>query len=159
MAVYDCMLGDMKAAYAKSDNPNATSYTNFRRYSTRAYVSDTHGGRYVQNYANDTAKAYGAFENAGVFPAGSVLAKDSIGVKSNGTVSVGPLFLMEKMAAGFNAESGDWRYTLILPSGATVGTTNGAGSAKVEFCITCHVSVTPDQDSVMLLPEEVRISQ
>ena len=121
------------------------------------YVSDTHGGRFVHNFGNDVGKAYGAFEKAGTLPAGTHLAKPSFSVKGNGQVSVGPLFIMEKMQAGFNEDSGDWRYTMVMPNGSTFGTTNGAGSAKVEFCIGCHISVTPEQDSVLLLPEEVRI--
>ena len=148
----------MKAAYAKSGNPVATSYTEWRRYSKHAYVSATHGNRYVQNYGNLAAQAYGAFENSGIMPAGAVLAKDSFMVKANGQVSVGPLFIMEKMQAGFYADSGDWRYTMIMPNGKVFGTTKGEGSAKVEFCIGCHISVAPELDSLMLLPEEYRVN-
>ena len=60
------------------------------------------------------------------------------------------------MQGGFNAESHDWRYTMIMPNGAVAGTTNGKGSKNVEFCIGCHLSVTPEQDNIMLLPEEYR---
>lgn len=157
VAVYDCLLKELKAAYAKSDNKIAISYTAWPRYSKRAYVSATHGERLVQNYANEKGRAYGAFENAGTFPAGTVLAKDSFMAHANGTVSVGPLFIMEKMQSGFNAESGDWRYTMIMPNGSIAGTTKGAGDANVAFCIGCHISVAPEQDSVMLLPEEYRV--
>jgi hypothetical protein len=66
---------------------------------------------------------------------------------------------MEKMNAGFNAESGDWRYTMIMPNGAVFGTTKGAGADKVAFCIGCHISVAPDADSMMFLPEEYRVSR
>jgi hypothetical protein len=154
---YDCLSPAMKAAYAKSDDGIAKSYASWRRYSTRAYVSATHGERYVQNYANEKAKAYGLYERSGSFPAGAQLAKDSFGVKANGKVSLGPLFIMEKMPAGFNEESDDWRYTMIMPNGSVFGTTKGKGSGKVQFCIGCHQSVTPEQDSVMLLPEEYRV--
>ena len=54
---------------------------------------------------------------------------------------------MEKMAAGFNADSNDWRYTMIMPNGSIFGTTNGNNSSKVQFCIDCHQAVQPDQDS------------
>ncbi len=156
VAAYDCILGELKAAYAKSGNDIAMSYANWPRYSKQAYQSGTHGGRYVQNYANARARAYGAFENAGTMPAGAVLAKDSLAVKPNGRVSVGPLFLMEKMNAGFNADSGDWRYTMIMPNGAMFGTTGGAGSAKMQFCADCHLSVAPEVDSMLFMPEEYR---
>ncbi len=157
MKVYDCLLKELKSAYAKSGNKVAVSYASWPRYSRRAYVSDTHGGRFVQNYANKTGRAYGAFENAGTLPAGTALAKPSFSVTGGGKVSVEPLFIMEKMKAGFNSDSDDWRYTMVMPNGAVFGTTKGKGADNVEFCIGCHMSVTPDQDSVMLLPEEYRV--
>lgn len=157
--MYDCLSKDMKAAYAKSDNEIAVSYASWPRYSKQSYVSGTHGNRYVQNYANKTGRAYGNFEKAGTLPEGTALAKDSFSVTADGKVSVGPLFLMEKMDAGFNAESGDWRYTMIMPNGSVFGTTKGANAGKVEFCITCHISVAPDADSVFFLPEEYRASR
>ncbi len=158
-ATYDCLRPMMKAAYAKSDNRIAVSYASWRRYSKRAYESATHGGRYVQNYANDKARAYGLYEKSGKFPAGAQLAKDSFSVKANGKVSLGPLFVMEKMHTGFSKESDDWRYTMIMPNGSIFGTTKGKGAAKVQFCIGCHQTVTPEQDSVMLLPQEYRVGR
>jgi len=157
VAAYDCLLAEMKAAYAKSGNAVAASYSEWRRYSRNAYVSATHGNRFVQNYANPAAKAYGAFEGAGVMPAGAVLAKDSFTVTADGRVSVGPLFIMEKMQAGFYDDSDDWGYTMVMPDGTVFGTTKGEGTAKVEFCIGCHISVAPDVDSLMFIPEEYRV--
>ncbi|MHA1154083.1 MAG: cytochrome P460 family protein [Alphaproteobacteria bacterium] len=157
VAAYDCLLNEMKAAYAKSGNDIAVSYANWPRYSKQAYQSGTHGGRYVQNYANAKARAYGAYEQAGQMPVGSVLAKDSFAVQPNGRVSGGPLFLMEKMNAGFNADTGNWRYTMIMPNGSVFGTTGGAGGAKLQFCADCHLSVAPEVDSMLFMPEEYRV--
>jgi hypothetical protein len=117
-------------------------------------VSGTHGGRYVNNYVNARGSNYGLFENAGPSPEGTVLAKDSFAVK-RGKVVAGPLFLMEKMAANFNAGTQDWRYTLMLPNGKVIGTTNGSGSGKVQFCADCHLAME-DQDSRFFLDEEYR---
>lgn len=153
---YDCVIGDMRMAYGKSGNATAASYTSWRRYSKVAYRSSTHGERYVQNYANATARAYGAFENAGVMPAGSILAKDSFTVNGKGNVAVGPLFLMEKMKAGFNTGSGDWKYTMIMPNGSVFGVTNGRNSAGMQFCVECHAAVADEQDHMMFLPEQYR---
>ncbi|MCH7795318.1 MAG: hypothetical protein IH900_09300 [Proteobacteria bacterium] len=157
VAVYDCLLKELKAAYAKSDNDIALSYMSWPRYSKQAYLSGTHGNRYVQNYANAKARAYGAYEKAGTMPVGSAIAKDSFAVTADGKVTIGPLFLMEKMNAGFSPSSGDWRYTMIMPNGSVFGTTLGAGGAKVRFCAECHMSVTPDVDSMMFMPDEYRI--
>jgi hypothetical protein len=157
VAAYDCLLNELKAAYAKSGNDIALSYADWPRYSKQAYQSGTHGGRYVQNYANATARAYGAYENAGPMPVGAVLAKDSFAVKANGRVSAGPLFLMEKMRLGFDAGTGNWRYTMIMPNGSVFGTTGGAGGDKMQFCAECHLSVAPEVDSLLFLPEAYRV--
>ena len=61
---------------------------------------------------------------------------------------------MEKMAAGFLEESGDWRYSMVMPNGKIMGITNGDGSGKVEFCIQCHI--VAERDSMFFLPEEYR---
>ena len=73
----------------------------------------------------------------------------------DGKLSVGPLFLMEKMESGFNQASGDWRYALIGPNGKVMGTTGGTGSKGVEFCAACHAA--GDADYMFFMPEEVRL--
>jgi len=148
----------MVAAYAKSDNDIAVNFDSYRIYSRLPYVSATHGGRFVMNYANEPGRNYGLFEGAGRMPVGSKLAKPSFSVKGNGQGALGPLFTMEKMDVGFNAESANWRYTMIMPNGSIVGTTNGKGAENVTFCIGCHQTVTPEQDSIMFLPEEFRVN-
>ena len=75
----------MVAAYSKSGNPIAKWYTKYREYNKYAYVSATHGQRYVNNYANKVARKYGKFEKAGTMPRGSVLVKDSFVVQKDGT--------------------------------------------------------------------------
>ena len=152
----------MKTGYVKSkltsDSGHAIAqdYQDWRRYSTRPYVSDTHGGRFVQNYSNAVAKTYGKYENIGKMPAGGVVAKDSFVVRG-GRVFAGPFFVMEKMPAGFSSASMNWRYTLVMPDGKVVGTTNGKGSKNVEFCIGCHVGAG-DTDSLFFLPKEYRVT-
>ena len=154
-AAYACIKGSLKAGYAKSGNEWVKSYQSWTNYATQPYVSGTHGGRFVNNYANARGSNYSLYENAGPAPEGTVLAKDSFKVKPNGKVSAGPLFLMEKMATGFNAESMDWRYTLIMPNGKVLGTTGGKNSAKMGFCAECH-AVMDDQDSRFYLDEAYR---
>ena len=157
-SAYECLIKELVAGYGKSGLTTASHYKDWKVYSTQPYVSDTHGGRFVQNYGNVQAKNYGKYEDVGRMAVGAVLAKDSFAVHANGKISAGPLFLMEKMPAGFNAKSGNWRYTMVMPNGAVFGTTGGKGDAKVGFCIECHASVAEDQDSLMFLPEEYRVS-
>jgi hypothetical protein len=155
-SAYACIRGNLKAGYEKSGNQWVKAYQSWTNYAAQPYVSDTHGGRYVNNYANARGSNYGLYENAGPAPEGTVLAKDSFAVKSSGKVTPGPLFLMEKMAAGFSAESGDWRYTLIMPNGKVIGETGGKNSGKVGFCAECHMAVE-EQDSRFFLDENYRI--
>ncbi len=156
--LYADLQGALKAGYSKSGSGFASEYQSWAIFNSQPYVSQTHGKRYVNNYANDGAKAaYAKFETIGKMPSGGVLAKDSFVVK-DGKAQPGPLFLMEKMDAGFNPASDDWRYTLIMPDGTVFGTTNGEGSKKVEFCVQCHKAVA-DQDSLYFLDEKYRTAQ
>lgn len=154
-AAYAACIAALKEAFGGSGEPGAAAYLGWTNYSTAPYPSSTHGGRLVNNYGNDLAAAYGKYEDAGVFPEGAIIAKDSFSVDANGDASIGPLFLMEKMAAGFAPEFGNWKYTLIMPSGKTMGVTNGKNSAGVQFCADCHMAVA-DQDHLFFLPAEYR---
>lgn len=153
-AVYDLLLKDANP-YLSDDSGIAADYRDWDNYNTVPYVSATHGGRYVNNYANGTAANYGKFEGFGEMPVGSVLAKDSFLVDASGETTVGPLFLMRKMEAGFRPDFGDWEYTLIMAGGNVFGITNGKGSGNVEFCGSCHMAV-PGQDHMFFLPVEYR---
>jgi len=46
---------------------------------------------------------------------------------------------------------------MIMPDGKVFGATGGKNSAAMNFCYECHSGVAPDQDAVMLLPEEFRV--
>lgn len=155
-AVYNCLQPDMKKAYGKAGVAQVKGFTGWLKVNAAAYQSATHGARYVNNYANKQAdRHYKKFEKAGILPLGSVLAKDSFVVQPNGKVSMGPLFIMEKMNKGFNKSSGDWRYSMILPTGKVAGMTKGKGMS-MKFCAECHAGVAPDQDHILLVPDEYR---
>jgi len=155
-AAYDCLIGELRAAYGKSGHPVAAAYQGWQRYSKVAYQSATHGNRFVQNYANPAARAYGAYEKAGRMPVGATLAKDSFSVDAGGRAAPGPLFVMEKMAAGFNPGGGDWKYTMIMPDGSVFGETGGKNAGGMQFCVECHIAVGDEHDSLMFVPEEYR---
>lgn len=157
LVIYDRILDDMVAAYRKSGDARAEVYRTWRRYNATPYLSATHGRRFVNNYANERAQAYGRAEAAGTLPEGSVLAKDAFEVTERGDVVTGPLALMEKMAPGFNPESRDWRYTMIMPDGTLFGTTKGEKSERVEFCVECHIAAGDEQDHLFFVPEPHRV--
>ncbi len=147
----------MTAGYAKAGVTTVGGYTGWTRVNTSPYQSATHGSRYVNNYADKkAARRYTKFEKAGSMPAGSVIAKDSFAVRPDGSTALGPLFVMQKMTAGFSPKTGNWRYTMIMPNGTVVGTTKGKGSASVKFCAECHMSMGEGQDSLVFLPGEFR---
>lgn len=156
-SIYLRLLDEMTAGYRLSGDPSASDYRTWRRFNKTPYRSATHGQRFVNNYANTMARAYGRFEAAGAMPVGSILAKDSFAVTADGAVFLGPLFLMEKMPAGFNRQSRDWRYAMVMPDGSLFGRTGGAGAQRVEFCITCHQSAGADNDHLFFVPEAHRV--
>ncbi len=156
---YDCIKERLSGTFAKAGHAPATGYTDWSVYSSAPYVSATHGNRYVNNYANSTARDYGRFEDVGKLPVGSVLAKDSFVVNDQGQILIGALTLMEKMEARFNPSVGDWRFTMILPDGTMFGDTGGASAQNVGFCGSCHGAAGPGQDYLFLVPERYRISR
>ena len=89
--ICDIALKSLAAGYARSSVPAAEAYPGWRRYNEVPYLSATHGNRYINDYANDTARAYGSGKR---LPVGSIIAKDSFSVTETGGILLGPLFLM-----------------------------------------------------------------
>lgn len=154
--IYKALTKDLVAGYKSSGDSVAVGYSTWRRYNTAPYRSATHGLRYVNNYANELGSAYGRFEQSGRLPVGAIIAKDSFSVSLEGEHRPGPLFIMEKMEAGFNYVSGDWRYSMIMPDGEIFGVTKGFNSERVKYCIGCHLA-KEDQDHLFFMPEGVRV--
>ena len=154
--IYRRLDGALAKGYRLSDDPVARAYQSWPRYNTAPYRSATHGERFVNNYANGLGRDYGAFEEAGDLPVGSIVAKDSFAVTAAGDVFSGPLFVMEKMPRGFNAESRDWKFSTIMPDGSLFGETNGADSQNVAFCIACHQRAGAENDHLFFIPPAYR---
>ncbi len=155
-ALYDCLKPELVKGYGKAGILAAKRWGNWTQFSSLSYRSDTHGGRFVNNYSNRIGKnAYSQYEDVKRMPVGSTLAKDSFVVNANGTVAPGPLFTMEKMTAGFNKDTADWRYAMVMPDGTLFGITGGQNAAGLKFCHDCH-EANEDNDMMMFLPEEYR---
>ncbi len=157
ITIYDRIKGEMSEAYKQSELEHADHFLSWTRHNTAPYLSATHGNRFVNNYANPIAKDYANLDKVESLPQGSILAKDSFEVTPDGDVLTGPLALMEKMQPGFNPQSRDWRYTMILPDGMVFGITDGEGSDRVEFCIECHIAAGDDMDHLFYVPEDYRV--
>jgi hypothetical protein len=155
-AHYRELIQRMDAGYRTTNDPVAADYRNWTRYNLGPYRSATHGQRFVNNYANPTARAYGKFEDAGQLPVGSIIAKDSFTATADGQLRPGPLFVMEKMQPGFKYVTNDWRYTMIMPDGVVFGVTEGENEARVEYCIGCHLA-REAFDHLYFVPKNLRV--
>ena len=153
--IYRIVKPALAIGYAASGLAETQNYQEWRKYNSAPYLSSTHGNHYINNYANETGRAYARFEKAGRLPVGSVLVKDSFSVTETGGILLGPVFVMEKMPAGFNDITGDWKYKLVQPDGRFLGETNGEGAKRVEYCIACHWAVEK-QDHLYFIPEDYR---
>lgn len=153
--IYAIARAAMGVGYPLSGSPVARDYLSWRRYNSVPYLSTPHGNHYLNNYANEQARAYGEFERAGRMPVGAVIAKDSFSVTEAGGILRGPPFVMEKMGEGFNDVSGDWKYTLVKPDGTHFGETGGPGAERVQYCIACHLA-RERYDHLYFIPRQYR---
>lgn len=155
-AVYECLLPEMTEAYGKASLLVTAKWPKWTNMARLSYRSDTHGGRFVANYANHVARGtYRNFDAVKAMPVGSIIAKPSFAVNANGTVAIGPLFAMEKMPAGFNAATADWRYAMVMPDGTLFGITGGKNADGLAYCHDCHAAAEAN-DMMLFLPEAYR---
>lgn len=158
LVVYDRLADRMSAGYRLSRDPAAEGYRRWRRYNRAPFRSATHGERYVNVYANATARDHGIFEETGPLPEGAIVVKDSFAVTQGGDVFAGALSIMEKLEEGSNPKSRDWRYAMILPDGSYFGVSDGDNSDKVGFCAACHELAGAQNDYLYAIPDEHRVS-
>lgn len=154
-ALYLKIQNRLQSGYGISTNKTAKAYQSWARVNTAPYLSATHGRRFINNYANGKAASYLKYEKSGTLPAGAIIAKDSFVVAKDGTLTEGPLFIMEKMEKGFSYVSGDWRYSMVMPDGSYFGETGGENAKRVEFCIGCHLA-REKYDHLFFVPAKYR---
>ena len=110
----------------------------------------------LDNYVNKKGAAeYQRYDDVKKMPRGATIAKSSFTIQANGKAALGPLFIMEKMRGGFNKDTADWRYAMVMPGGKLFGLTGGKNAAGLKFCHDCHIGAE-DNDMMLFLPEEVR---
>ncbi|SDX45667.1 Cytochrome P460 [Ruegeria halocynthiae] len=153
---YRSLSRRMERGYAAAQLDLLMNYQAWPLFNDAPYISATHGQRYVNSYANRMAHNYGTLQEGEVLPVGSVLAKDSMTVTDEGNVHPGALFVMEKLPAGSNPDTADWRYIMVMPDGSLFGDTMGFRASEVEYCHVCHEAVA-DRDYTFYVPEEYRV--
>ncbi len=156
--IYDQIRQRMADNYALAELVEIKDYQSWTRYNSAPYVSATHGQRFVNNFANDKASAYGKLAKGEKYPVGAVFAKDAITVTSDNKIFPGAMFGMEKLVAGANPDTADWRYFVVLPDGTLFGDTTGAEPELVEYCHACHAAKASD-DYVFFVPKAHRLTQ
>ena len=148
-ALYACMFDRLAEGYGKEAHPVGSEYRDWSETSSRPAVAGPHGERFLVTYANGAAaEQYLKFEE-GEFemPAGSILAKESMGVRE-GEARVGPLFIMTKVDD--SPDTDNWVYSGVQPNGREM-------KVSQSFCHDCHGAFDVS-DSMGYPLEEVRLT-
>ncbi len=154
--VYLCLADTLSRGYLTGD----------KRWIPREFVQDfrtwtpastlpadpgTHSGRFLFTYVNQVGAAqYTKYQESNfTMPVGSVIAKESFSVTKKGKAKPGPLFIMQKAAAGASPKTNDWYYMMVSPKGKPL-------SVNVfRACNDCHEGFA-DSDYMGYPEEEVR---
>jgi hypothetical protein len=104
--------------------------TSMSRANATRFLSKGHaGGRWEADvYGTSSAQATLRVDR-GVVPVGTRFIEEHF---ERGDAGAGPLFMMEKKSAGFDAARGNWRYVAVGASGEV------AGDGVIESCAGCH---------------------
>ncbi len=158
--VYDCIAADLHAGYMKGDKKwipaeFVRDYRNWTPANTLPANPGFHGGRFLLTYINEVGAAeYLKFAEENVnIPAGTVIAKESFAVSEDGKVKPGPLFFMQKVAAGVSPETDDWYYMAVAPNGKPMAV------PVMTACNECHIGIYGSQGGLGYPDPEVRVGQ
>jgi hypothetical protein len=119
-------------------------FESWKKVDTKTYLSRTHGKRFVRIHVNDIG--YQAYISGKPMPVGSVVVKPSWQAKDGKPTDIkGPVFVMEKKAAGYDDENENWYYAIYWPDPTPEWKKKLGGpiywqspSKKVSYCIECH---------------------
>jgi len=158
--LYDCLAEDLHAGYRQGDKrwipaEFVDDYRSWTAASAFPAAPGFHGNRFLMTYVNAVgANVYMQYKEEDVaIPAGTVIAKESFAVDDAGRVQHGPLFLMQKVAAGTSPETGDWYYMAVTPTGAPM-TMN-----VITACSECHQGNFGDRDGLGYPVPEARVTR
>ena len=158
-ALYACLSDDLHAGYKQGDKrwiPSefVNNYRSWTPASAFPAAPGFHGNRFLMTYVNEIGAAeYLKYKSENVnVPPGTVIAKESFGVSDDGKVQNGPLFLMQKVAAGISPETDDWFYMAITPAGAPMALD------VITACSECHQGAFGEQGGLGYPVEDARIT-
>jgi hypothetical protein len=86
-------------------------YATYTKLTDKPFLSLDHGNRWVDVYVNAIGLA--AYDSNAPIPVGTIVVKTSVLDEHGAPGSVaGPLYVMEKRAAGYAPDEADWWYAL-----------------------------------------------
>ncbi len=157
-SVYDCLKDALYAGYQKGSKrwipvDRVKTYRDWTPVSKLPANPGFHGGRFLFTYVNDVGAAeYLKYaDERGAMPAGTLIAKESFSVTDKGKAKRGPLFFMEKVAAGKSPQTNDWYYYAVAPNGVPMAV------PVVQACHTCHNDNFAERDGLGYPVEEARL--
>lgn len=121
-------------------------YASYSKLTEQPFQSADHGGRWVDVYVNRVGAA--AYLSGAPVPVGTIVVKTSWQDDGGAPSGVpGPVFVMEKRAAGYAPAHGDWYYAIRWadPPAAERAKLGGpfywrGASPRVAYCWECHDS-------------------
>lgn len=156
-AVYDCLKDSLLDGYKKKNKrwipaDRVETYRSWVPANTAPAAPGFHGERFLFTYVNETgADAYMKYEEDPVIPAGTLIAKESFSVTESGKARKGPLFFMEKVAAGTSPATNDWYYYAVAANGTPMAVN------VMTACSQCHMENFGHQGGLGYPVEDVRV--
>lgn len=153
--VYTCLGDKLYNGYNTGDKrwipaDFVRDYRNWEPASTLPANPGFHSERFLYSYVNSTGAAeYKKFAEGNTMPVGTVIAKESFNIDAKGKAKPGPLFLMQKVAAGTSPKTNDWYYMAVAASGTPMAVN------VYKACNECHKGFA-DSDYLGYPVEEVR---
>ena len=133
-------------------------YASYTKLTDKPFLSLDHGNRWVDVYVNAIGLA--AYDSSGPIPVGTIVVKTSMNDDHGapGTVP-GPIYVMEKRAAGYAPDEDDWWYAIHWANPGDDAAKFGGPvywrgkSKRVDYCAACHTDY--DRSLGGLIPSSV----
>lgn len=158
-AVYDCLAAALHDGYtsgAKQWIP-ADKVQDYRAWTLASRFPAApgfHDNRFLITWVNSVGAAeYMRYAEDPAIPAGTWIAKESFSVTDGGAVRPGPLFLMQKVAAGTSPETDDWYYMAVAANGSPMAVD------VMSACSDCHQGAYGFQGGLGYPIEEARVTK
>lgn len=128
----------------------AADYHSFTEVTRRPFFSTDHGGRWSRIYVNAAGMQVGlatVFQQNAALPVGSIIVDETVeDAAGKPSTAPGPLFVMEKRAAGYAPRAGNWWWGLYWqkpPAHPDRPLNWHSPQPQVAHCAGCHRMFVP----------------